>query len=443
MNAPHASAAARAEQAPVVRRGRARGLGVTLITQRPAVIAKDVLTQIEVLIALRMTAPHDRDAVKRWIETNGTGDERNKVLASLNELPIGTAWLSSPGWLGTFCKVRVRARRTFDSSATPAAGIARAAPRALASVDLDALRERMQAAAVELAEPELAVPRALHRADRAGARRAPTDAPAPSAPEPLGEHIAPAPRDGSSAAALRALEHRAGDAANKVRALTASVAAMQRELADLRAALADRPRAPPRAAHRVRVVDYSQQVPLPAQPARAAPVPSLSSSSTSGPAIRAGERRMLGVLADFDPKRLTRQQLATLSEFTVSGGTFGAYLGTLRRLGAVVEAGELVGLTDDGRAYAREHLGARTRVTRASVIERWNERLRLGERNMLAAVLEDGETTRAELAAGVGMEASGGTFGAYLGTLRRNGLVEVRGTRVTIGEALKAWGAAK
>ena len=41
----------------LVRRGRVRGLGVTLVTQRPATLNKDILTQAEVLIALRMTAP--------------------------------------------------------------------------------------------------------------------------------------------------------------------------------------------------------------------------------------------------------------------------------------------------------------------------------------------------------------------------------------------------
>ena len=40
----------------VVRLGRARGLGVTLISQRPAVVNKDVLSQTEVLIAMRVTS---------------------------------------------------------------------------------------------------------------------------------------------------------------------------------------------------------------------------------------------------------------------------------------------------------------------------------------------------------------------------------------------------
>lgn len=38
----------------LVRRGRARGIGLSLVTQRPAVLNKDVLTQVSVLIALRI-----------------------------------------------------------------------------------------------------------------------------------------------------------------------------------------------------------------------------------------------------------------------------------------------------------------------------------------------------------------------------------------------------
>jgi DNA helicase HerA-like ATPase len=43
----------------VVRRGRAHGLGCTLISQRPAVLNKDVLGQAEVLVTMRMTSPRD------------------------------------------------------------------------------------------------------------------------------------------------------------------------------------------------------------------------------------------------------------------------------------------------------------------------------------------------------------------------------------------------
>ena len=106
----------------LVRRGRARGIGVTLITQRPAVLNKDVLTQAEVLIALRMTGPRDVAAIDEWVRLHAEEDQAMQVKRSLPSLPVGTAWVWSPGWLGLLQRVAVRARATFDSSATPKAG---------------------------------------------------------------------------------------------------------------------------------------------------------------------------------------------------------------------------------------------------------------------------------------------------------------------------------
>jgi DNA helicase HerA-like ATPase len=47
----------------LVRRGRSSGIGVTVISQRPAAIHKDVLTQLEVLVCHRLVSPQDRKAV--------------------------------------------------------------------------------------------------------------------------------------------------------------------------------------------------------------------------------------------------------------------------------------------------------------------------------------------------------------------------------------------
>jgi hypothetical protein len=129
----------------IVRRGRARGLGVSLVTQRSAVLNKDVLTQVEVLVALRTIAPQDRAAIDEWIKVHGTPEQREQLMSSLPSLPIGTAWVWSPGWLNLFKQVRIRKRGTFDSSATPDVGKKVQAPKKLADVDLEQLRGRLQA----------------------------------------------------------------------------------------------------------------------------------------------------------------------------------------------------------------------------------------------------------------------------------------------------------
>ena len=144
----------------LVRRGRARGLGLTLITQRPAVLHKDVLTQCEVLIALRMTGPRDVAAIDEWVRLHADEEVARTLKASLPSLPIGTAWVWSPGWLGTLQQIKVRRRETFDSSATPKVGQKRVEPSARAAVDLEALRQQLQSQV----EAELASdPRELQR----------------------------------------------------------------------------------------------------------------------------------------------------------------------------------------------------------------------------------------------------------------------------------------
>lgn len=137
----------------LVRRGRARGIGVTLITQRAAVINKDVLTQAEVLVALRTIAPQDRAAIEAWIRVHGTEEQGDALMASLPSLPVGTAWFWSPGWLDVFQRVEIGRIETFDSSATPKAGAAHKKPKKLADVDIPAVRERL-AVTIEKAKAE-------------------------------------------------------------------------------------------------------------------------------------------------------------------------------------------------------------------------------------------------------------------------------------------------
>jgi uncharacterized protein len=128
------AAAALAATDDLVRRGRVRGLGVTLITQRPAVLHKDVLSQAATLITMRLPAPADSAAVERWIRQGGEERARQRMLTALPALPVGRGYLWSPGWLQRFGPVNFRRRRTFDSSATPQVTVATSARSGSASV---------------------------------------------------------------------------------------------------------------------------------------------------------------------------------------------------------------------------------------------------------------------------------------------------------------------
>jgi hypothetical protein len=127
----------------IVRRGRASGLGVTLISQRAAVVNKDVLTQAEVLICHQTISPQDRKALDAWVEAHDAHNQRGAFMESLASLALGEAWVWSPGWLDLFKRVRIDQRATFDSSATPEIGQQVATPRTLAPVDLHQLEQQM------------------------------------------------------------------------------------------------------------------------------------------------------------------------------------------------------------------------------------------------------------------------------------------------------------
>lgn len=97
----------------LVTMGRNRGLGVTLINQRAATVNKDVLTQLDTLIALRSIGPQDRKALKEWVETHSAEGDFEKFMASLPTLPTGEAWIWSPEFMGVFEKIKIRKRETF------------------------------------------------------------------------------------------------------------------------------------------------------------------------------------------------------------------------------------------------------------------------------------------------------------------------------------------
>jgi uncharacterized protein len=159
----------------LVRRGGQRGIGVTMATQRAAVLNKNVLTQIGMLVLLRTIAPQDIDAVDSWVELHGTKTQRDRLMESLPSLPIGDAWFWAPGWPdedGIFKRIHVELPETFDSFATPKAGERRVLPKNAADVDLEAFRREM-ASTIEKAKAE--DPREL-RKEIAGLRKQLTEA---------------------------------------------------------------------------------------------------------------------------------------------------------------------------------------------------------------------------------------------------------------------------
>jgi Helicase HerA, central domain len=122
----------------IVRRGRVRGFIPWLITQRPAVVHKDVLSQADILIAMKLTASQDRDSIGAWIEGQADRQEGKRILGDLPRLLRGEGYLWAPGH-GLLERISFPQIRTFVSSRTPKRGERLAVPRTLAEVDLTAI----------------------------------------------------------------------------------------------------------------------------------------------------------------------------------------------------------------------------------------------------------------------------------------------------------------
>lgn len=385
----------------IVRRGRAHGLGVTLVTQRAAVLNKDVLTQVEVLVALRTIAPQDRAAIDAWINVHGTVEQRAELMKSLPSLPIGTAWFWSPGWLDVFQRVKVRRRETFDSSATPKVGQRISSPKTLAQVDLQALEQRI-AATIERARAE--DPRELRRqvaslkTELEKARRTAEE-------QKIVQTAVPAIDPGDMKRLVELIER--AEAAGQL--LTEFGQRLKIILSKLQAPAPQVQPGVPR-----RYVEPS---------ATRAPV--YREDRASSAKLPGGERKILTVLAQY-PGGRSKTQVAVLAGYAHNGGGFNNYLGSLRAQGFIQRNGEQLTITEQG-IQALGHF--EPLPTGRALIEYWMGQLGKAERAIFHFLVSayPVEVTKEEVARQAGYEASGGGFNNALGRLRKLELIEGMG----------------
>lgn len=421
----------------IVRRGGQRGIGVAMATQRAAVLNKNVLTQVQILIALRLIAPQDYNALEEWIKMHGTEEQKKELMASLAALPVGVAWIWSPGWPdeeGIFKRVEVAQRWTFDSGATPKPGERRIQPKTLADVDLAAVQKQMAAVLERSKQND---PKELKKEIerlKVENRKLASAKPATAAPRP----VAVTPQKVVQLQPLKAKDmarfHRSALAIDgaTTRALTLAEI-LRRITVDIQKEVA-------------RVTSQAQSVKLqpklqplnPAHFARTAPTtvpPAPKRAETriqvfppdvaDGKPLVGGERRILGVLADHTPLVLTKAMVGSLAKLASSGGTFGTYFSRLKKNEYLVEdSDEGLTITDAGLAV----IGRERRDSPPDLearIEMWRGVLVKGARALFDEVLRTGGIAKTELGRVTNYEASGGTFGTYLSILRRNDLVKV------------------
>lgn len=146
----------------IARRGRARGFRLWTVTQRPARLSKDLLSQAGSLLVMKLVAPHDRKAVQDWLD--GALDVPADVVDILPSLKVGEGFFWNPD-LGLAQRMQLPRCATLDTGFTPQAG----APLALANVDAQMLRQAL-GARVQPLSPAAIRAEAFAQGREAGAR---------------------------------------------------------------------------------------------------------------------------------------------------------------------------------------------------------------------------------------------------------------------------------
>lgn len=379
----------------IVKQGRARGLGSTMISQRSASLNKDLLTQIETLIVLRTTSPQDRKAISAWVEYHGESEE---LLSSLSELDDGEAWVWSP-WLRVVKRVKVRRRRTFDSGSTPSLKSARA-PATLADIDIPAITERM-AATVERAKAT--DPKELQR------RIAELEREVRARPEPeqkVETIEVPVFKDGE----VGRLEAVVG----KLSDVGADLQVVAREIGEMLGRAANRP-APVIPAPR------SQAAPRPAPAPRAARTATAVSSDLSK-----AERAILVALARY-PHGKAKRHLGQLAGYAWSGGGFNNALSSLNVKG-LIQRGDPIRITEEGMAAIAGEVDDLP-APGPALVAYWAGQVGKAERLILERLAQvyPKALTKEQLGEDTGYEPSGGGFNNAVSRLRVLELVEGRG----------------
>lgn len=419
----------------LVRRGGIRGIGVTLISQRAAVVNKNVLEQIDVLVVLRIVGPNDQKAIMTYVEAHGSEEEKKELRASMASLKLGEAWFWEPGAEpAIFVRVQVRERRTFNSSATPKAGEGKHVIPKMTKIDLDALRGDIESTIEKAAEedPEELqarldeANRTIKRMEREQEKVEPEQVevevevkvPVPVIDEEtkqlferfnvlgeeLGRRIEAAMKE-----AVEGIEIKGGKNGGRIKGFGA-----------------------PKKTGRLAGESKPKPRPVPAAAPRRQP------EYASGEEIKLGkaERSVLTVLIQFGPK--PKKALATLAGYASGGGSFNNALGKLRTNEMITGSSEIeiTELGEDAMVGQVEAL-----PTGEALFHYWLGKLGKAEREVLTVLYEAGPEARmnkqeiADLTESQ-YASNGGSFNNALGALRTRDLILGKGDEIRVSETL-------
>lgn len=378
----------------IIRLGRNYGIGVSMISQRPQSVNKEVLNQTECLFALQVNGKHERIALRDWITYHGA---EKSLVDELPSLPIGTAYVWSPQWLGVLKKVRIAQKKSFDASATPKVGSVQVR-RDLKPLNLDDLKQRM-AATIERAKAD--DPKELRKqiAELKKAKGVPDAASIDKAvAKAVGEAQAEWKRvEQENARAIQDLRGRL-DKIAQLAHLNGNAPAIAQYKPIKPQVIVDRPSPPPR---RVETAG--------------------SSEVGTG-----GLRRILIALAQR-PQGMSARQIGVRAGLSSKSGSFNTYLSRARTNQWISGDRNHVQITDDGIAALGDFDPL---PTGDALLQHWLRDLGdSGASRILSALAEvyPQELSKSEVAERAELSGTSGSFNTYLSRLRSLELIAGRG----------------
>ena len=388
----------------IVRRGRSRGLGMTMITQRPACLNKNLLSQVDAVLCMRITGKNDMNTMWSWIGQNmtnaGLSMSPSDFVNTLPRLGQGEAWWWSPAWTRAAERVKVLMKTTYDSSSTPTQGAVHKPP-AMRKVDLDVLTAQIRATTEQL--------KSNH-------------------PDELKKVIA----------GLRKRVAELEAAAAKVKEVPALTQEDRKNIQNLIGLLQGgtvkklaglAPCASPQPPRQVNVQAPQAMLREP----RRTEAPEAPAAS-----IKLGKAERSILTALMQTGGASKARVAAMSGYAVNGGGFNNALSRLRSTALILAQGDHLRITPDGES----ELGSdwKPLPTGEAAVKYWAQKEGKAAGLILEALYEshargDGGLTRLELAERTGYAADGGGFNNALSKLRTLELIEGR-DRINISRNL-------
>lgn len=414
----------------IVRRGRIKGFVPWLITQRPAVLSKDVLSQADGVIALKLTSSQDRGAIGKWVESTADSAAWKETDRALPSYQRGEGILWIPG-RSIFKSVAFPENQTFDSSRTPKRGEKRQATE-LKPLDLGALKGKLASVEEEAkANDPKALKAEISRLNAELTKAAKGKAPVQDETAALRDReaaFAAGKKEGHGAGYLQ------GWADGEKYGFNLGVVAMDKEIThtfNRREIPEHQPSAPPKkipAPVQNGTPNITQNIPAPTSSRAAAP--KVAISNPAGPVsnldgMTPALQRVLdgvawwAVAGDMAP---ARKRIAVLAGLSPKASTLGVYIAKLAQMGLVETGIGTVQITDAGRDAANHPDAA----TREDLRQMARQMLSPAEDKILEivyAAYPDG-LPRPTIAERAGLSPKASTLGVYIARCAAHGFVE-------------------